>query len=132
MEVITIESRTYSLLMDKLDSIAGYVEETRLREKEQKTDGRKRDGRWMTNDEVCEMLEISPRTLQRYRTRRIIPYSMIGRRIRYPRKEVEHLHERWMVETPAARVDRMIEEHPLRNSPIKSYGKKRGNTGKDQ
>lgn len=139
MEVITIESDAYSLIMEKLDRIAGYMEETRQREgkwesceKGVRADGRKRDAMWMTNDEVREALEISPRTLQRYRTKGIIPYSMIERQIRYPREEIEHLRERCMVETPAARIDRMIAEHPLRNSQFRSHVKKGRNTGKNQ
>ena len=78
----------------------------------------------MTHKEVCEMLDISHRTLQRYRQKHIIPYSMIGRQIRYPRQAVESLRERWMVETPAAKIDRMIAEHPLHNRKNGSYGKK--------
>ena len=81
---------------------------------------------------VCEMLDISHRTLQRYRQKHIIPYSMIGRQIRYPRQAVESLRERWMVETPAAKIDRMIAEHPLHNRKNGSYGKKGRDTGKNQ
>ena len=139
MEVITIESKAYSLLMEKLDKITAYVEETRLceeahkcRGEELKTDGRKRSTKWMTNKEACEALEISPRTLQLYRTNRVISYSMIGKQIRYPRKEIEHFRDRWMVETPDTKIDRMITEHPLHTSKSKNYGKKRRNTGENE
>ena len=78
------------------------------------------------------LLDISPRTLQRYRQKHIIPYSMIGRQIRYPWQAVESLRERWMVETPAAKVDRMIAEHPLHNRKYGSFGKNGRDTGKNQ
>ena len=80
--------------------------------------------------EAC--LLYTSRTLQRYRQKHIIPYSMIGRQIRYPRQAVESLRERWMVETPAAKIDQMIAEHPLHNRKNGSYGKKGRDTGKNQ
>ena len=57
---------------------------------------------------------------------------MIERQIRYPRRAVESLRERWMVETPADKIDRMIAGHPLRNRKSNSYGKKGRDTGKDE
>lgn len=111
-------------------------EETERKRKEEAespaTKGRKADPKWMTHKEVCEALDISHRTLQRYRQKHIIPYSMIGRQIRYPRQAVESLRERWMVETPAAKIDRMIAEHPLHNRKNGSYGKKGRSAGKNQ
>ncbi len=125
MEIMTIESNAYRLLVEKIEKITAYVEESRNREETERkrkeeaespaAKGRKTDPKWMTHKEVCEMLDISHRTLQRYRQKHIIPYSMIGRQIRYPRQAVESLRERWMVETPAAKIDRMIAEHPLHN-----------------
>lgn len=122
---MTIESNAYRLLVEKIEKITAYVEESRNREETERkrkeeaespaAKGRKADPKWMTHKEVCEMLDISHRTLQRYRQKHIIPYSMIGRQIRYPRQAVENLCERWMVETPAAKIDRMIAEHPLHN-----------------
>ena len=88
--------------------------------------------RLFDNQDLCMLLQISKRTLQRYRQKHIIPYSMIGRQIRYPRQAVESLRERWMVETPAAKIDRMIAEHPLHNRKNGSYGKKGRSAGKNQ
>jgi hypothetical protein len=45
---------------------------------------------------------------------------------------VEQFRERWMRETPDKQIDRMIEQHPLHERKYKLYGKKRGNTGKDE
>ncbi len=88
--------------------------------------------RLFDNQDLCILLQISKRTLQRYRQKNIVPYSMIGRQIRYPRQAVESLRERWMVETPAAKIDRMIAEHPLHNRKNGSYGKKGRSAGKNQ
>ena len=133
MEIMTIESNAYRLLVEKIEKITAYVEESRNREETERkrkeeaespaTKGRKADPKWMTHKEVCEALDISHRTLQRYRQKHIIPYSMIGRQIRYPRQAVER---------PAAKIDRMIAEHPLHNRKNGSYGKKGRSAGKNQ
>ena len=133
MEIMTIESNAYRLLVEKIEKITAYVEESRNREETERkrkeeaespaTKGRKADPKWMTHKEVCEALDISHRTLQRYRQKNIVPYSMIGRQIRYPRQAVE---------TPAAKIDRMIAEHPLHNRKNGSYGKKGRSAGKNQ
>ena len=79
MEVITIESKAFAVLVEKIDGIAAYVQESRQRETEQQGQdekNRRKADKWMQNAEVCEYLEISPRTLQRYRTNRILPFSI--------------------------------------------------------
>ncbi len=88
---MTIESNAYRLLVEKIEKITAYVEESRNREETERkrkeeaespvTKGRKADPKWMTHKEVCEALDISHRTLQRYRQKNIVPYSMIGRQI---------------------------------------------------
>lgn len=117
MEIIAIESKAFATLVEKIEGIAAYVEASGTKEREQwpvaDKKGTRKAGLWMTGKEVCEQLEISPRTLQRYRTNRIIAYSICGRKIRYRRTDVEQFHERWIRETPDKLVDRMIEAYPL-------------------
>lgn len=135
MEVVTIESKAFAALVEKIDRIVAYVQASRQRELEQQgeeeNNHRKAD-KWMQNGEVCEYLEISPRTLQRYRTNQILPFSICGKKIRYRRTDVEQFRERWMRETPATLIDRMVEAHPLHERKNKLYGKKRGNTGTNE
>ena len=56
---------------------------------------RKNDGgrleRWLTGEEVCGQLRISPRTLQTLRDKRLIGYSQINRRFYYKQEEVKRL-----------------------------------------
>ena len=124
MEVITIESKAFAALVEKIDGIAAYVEESRQREQDgqqgQEEKNSRMTGKWMMGSEVCEYLEISPRT------------SICGKKIRYRRTDVEQFRERWMRETPDKQIDRMVEAHPLHERKYKLYGKKRGNTGKDE
>jgi hypothetical protein len=44
---------------------------------------------WMTGDQVCLLLRISKRSLQNYRTQRILPFSQIGRKIYYKASDIE-------------------------------------------
>lgn len=44
---------------------------------------------WYGNQEVCQLLRISLRTLQSYRDKGIIPYSQIGHKCYYKVKDIE-------------------------------------------
>ena len=46
---------------------------------------------FLTGKEVCEKLYISPRTLQDYRDRKIIPYTQFAGKILYKESEIERI-----------------------------------------
>ena len=46
---------------------------------------------FLTGKEVCERLYISPRTLQDYRDRGIIPYTQFAGKILYKESEIERI-----------------------------------------
>ena len=46
---------------------------------------------YLTGKEVCERLYISPRTLQDYRDRRIIPYTQFAGKILYKVSDLERM-----------------------------------------
>ena len=48
---------------------------------------------FLTSKDVCERLYISPRTLQDYRDRRIIPYTQFAGKILYKVSDLERLLE---------------------------------------
>ena len=48
---------------------------------------------FFTGKEVCERLYISPRTLQDYRDKRIIPYTQFAGKILYKASDLERLLE---------------------------------------
>ena len=48
---------------------------------------------FLTSKEVCERLYISPRTLQDYRDRKIIPYTQLAGKILYKESDLERLVE---------------------------------------
>ena len=52
--------------------------------------------RYLTNAEVCDLLKVSRRTLQRYRDEGRIAFSQVGATIRYKAADVERfLHENY-------------------------------------
>lgn len=48
---------------------------------------------FLTGKEVCERLYISPRTLQDYRDKRIIPYTQFAGKILYKASDLEKMLE---------------------------------------
>ena len=98
MEIMTIESNAYRLLVEKIEKITAYVEESRNREETERkrkeeaespvTKGRKADPKWMTHKEVCEALDISHRTLQRYRSEGALSYKTLGKKTYYSETDV--------------------------------------------
>jgi len=53
------------------------------------------------NDEVCKILDCSPRTLQIYRDKGLISFSQIGQKIWYTAKDVTEFLERHRVRSKA-------------------------------
>jgi len=49
---------------------------------------------FLTGKEVCERLYISPRTLQDYRDRRIIPYTQFAGKILYKQSDIQAMLEK--------------------------------------
>jgi hypothetical protein len=88
MEVITIESKAFKELMEKLDALSEYVYS-----KERPMAGSE-DEKWVDSQEICRFLKISGRTLQRLRTNGKITYSCIGGKYYYQIGEIKKLPSR--------------------------------------
>ena len=74
MEIVSIEKKTFEMMVASFNALAEKVAALRRR-----SDGGRME-RWLTGEEVCGQLRISPRTLQTLRDRRLIGYSQINRR----------------------------------------------------
>ena len=48
-------------------------------------------GDWLDNQDVCQMLDISPRTLQTLRDNGTLAYSQINRKVYYKPEDVESI-----------------------------------------
>ena len=85
MEVISIERSTYEELLTSFNSFVNQMKVMAGRG----TD--KRLGEWLDNQDVCQILNISPRTLQTLRQNGTLAYSQIEHKIYYKPEDVERI-----------------------------------------
>lgn len=85
MEVVIISKSKYEEMVGKLNRLSDRVNEI-LHKREGK-----RLSRWMDNQEVCQQLRISPRTLQTLRDNGTLAYSQIGHKIFYKPEDVQRI-----------------------------------------
>lgn len=83
MEIIVIEKKTFETLLSESQRLARQVEV--LSQKCQD----KRLQKWLTGEEVCDILKISQRTLQTMRSKHKICYCQLGRKFYYRPEEVK-------------------------------------------
>ena len=84
MEIINIEVRTFEAMATRFEQFAKRVEELCANKD-------KSLQKWLDNQEVCLLLNISKRTLQTYRDNGTLPYSQIGHKMYYKSEDVERV-----------------------------------------
>lgn len=85
MEVVIISKGKYEEMVGKLNLLSDRVNEII---------GKREKGmlsRWMDNQDVCQQLRISPRTLQTLRDNGTLAYSQIGHKIFYKPEDVQRI-----------------------------------------
>lgn len=87
MEIVSIEAKTFEELNNAFTSLIQKVKQLCNLQQD------KHLSEWLDNQDVCSILNISPRTLQSLRNSRKISYSQIERRIYYNRKDILALLE---------------------------------------
>lgn len=85
MEIIMIEARTFEAMMEGFETLAKKMEILCQQ------NGDKGMQKWFDNQEVCELLNISKRTLQTYRDKGLMPFSQIGHKMFYRPQDVEQV-----------------------------------------
>ncbi len=83
MDIIAIESKTF-------EQMKGRFEDFSKRVRNLCGDNQDKE-KWLGNDDVCGLLQISLRTLQSYRNNGILSYSQIGRKCHYRVSDIENL-----------------------------------------
>jgi hypothetical protein len=82
MEIVNIEAKTFEAMLSKFESFATRMEHLcRLY-------GDK-ESEWLDNQDVCMLLNISPRTLQTLRDNGTLAYSQINHKTYYKPQDVE-------------------------------------------
>lgn len=119
MDVITMESKAYKELDNKITAIADYIFNRLEAEKPNE------DDMWVDSYEVCTFLKISEKTLQRLRVSGTIAYSNIRGRYFYKVSEIRRMLEERLVKSNKENIDNLITNHQL-------YVKERRNLRKDK
>lgn len=88
MEIINVDSQAWEMMMARFEDFARRVE-TLCKCNEDKS-----LQKWLTNEDVCGILNVSKRTLQTYRDSGKLSYSQIGYKIYYRPEDVELLIEK--------------------------------------
>jgi hypothetical protein len=83
MDIVAIEGKAFGEMKQRFEAFIKQVQTIcgNKREKE----------KWLTNNDICQLLHISLRTLQSYRNNGTLPYSQIGHKCYYKTSDVEQL-----------------------------------------
>ena len=87
MDTVTINLKEWEELSRKIDRIAGFIEQY---EERLPSD----DSAWLNEREVCNFLQTSTKTLQRFRNRGEVKFSTIGKKHFYKVNDIKALMER--------------------------------------
>jgi hypothetical protein len=91
MEIIAIERKTFEQM---IQSFEGFVSQVR------NLCGNDRNNeKWLDNEAVCKLLQISKRTLQSYRDNGTIPFSQIGHKCYYKTSDIEQFINKQQIKT---------------------------------
>lgn len=82
--VMLVNETGYRTLLEKLESLENKLK--LLTEKQQPL-----SETWLDNQEASQLLKVSYRTLQNYRDRGVLPYTMLGGKIYYSAEAIEKI-----------------------------------------
>ena len=85
MEVISIERSTYEELLTSFNSFVAQMKAMASRGNDKKL------GDWLDNQDVCQILNISPRTLQTLRDNGTLAFSQINHKVYYKLEDVKKI-----------------------------------------
>ncbi|KAA6336619.1 hypothetical protein EZS27_015249 [termite gut metagenome] len=83
MDIIAIERNAFNQMIQRFEDFSKQVKSF--------CGNSQNNEQWLSNKEVCELLQISPRTLQSYRDNGTLLYSQIGRKCYYRVLDIENL-----------------------------------------
>lgn len=82
MDIISIDASIFNSLLSELKSLAAEAQNISNSEDY-------RLQKWLDNQDVCQILNVSKRTLQNYRDNGTLPFTMIDRKAYYKPVDVE-------------------------------------------
>jgi hypothetical protein len=85
MEILFMEAHTFEAMMTRFELFIRKVDNLCERSKDKALQA------WLDNQDVCEILNISKRTLQAYRDNGTLSYTQINHKMFYKTEDVERL-----------------------------------------
>ncbi len=107
MEIVTMESAAFKILVEKIDQIATHIKE---RDKSQEPP----NDEVLTRAEVCNILQISISTLYRLRKSEQIDYIIVKGRCMYSRKGVNRYIERCRIAVGNLTIEQMKSNYNIK------------------
>ena len=101
MDVITIESKAFEEIIQKLDKIEGFVKDY------------SNDEEWVDEYEICRYLKISKRTLQRLRKKQMLNFSMTTGKPHYTIGELRRMLKEGLVRSNPDNLQTLINNFNL-------------------
>jgi hypothetical protein len=86
MEIINIEAHTFEAMVTRFEQFVKRID-TLCNRKDKTLQ------KWLDNQDVCQILNISKRTLQTYRDNGTFPYSPINYKMYYKSEDVQRVME---------------------------------------
>lgn len=94
MDCILIETRAY----DELHALVSRLT-SRISDLAAMSNVPPLPQRWMTPEEVCKALSITPRALQYYRLRGIVPFTFIGNKVLFKEADIRRVLDSNLIKT---------------------------------
>ncbi len=85
MRIINIEKSVFEKMMERFNSFAQRVDIICCKNRD------KSMAKWLDNQDVCIILNISKRSLQTYRDNDTIPFTQIGHKIYYKSEDIDRI-----------------------------------------
>ncbi len=106
MEVITIETKAFRRIMERLEVMEEYICQARLGQKAVLA-----DDDWVDSAAVCRYLRICDKTLQRLRLDGKISYSVIGKKNYYQIAEIKRCLKEHIIRRPEEMIEGLIGQY---------------------
>ena len=113
-----MEKSDFDILLGRIEEIAEHIRKSETAKSSGST------ARWISNREVMDILGVSSRTLQRYRATGRISYSIIGKKCRYRRSDVEQALKACMVNGTEEKPDGLRRQYLVRTGKPENRQKK--------
>ena len=118
MDMIMMEKSDFDRLSGQIEEILRYI---RKQKEVTNSDG---TDRWLSNQEAMDILGVSARTLQRYRSIGRITFSMIGKKCRYRLSDLDQALQKYRVNRSETNPDELRRQYLARMGQMPEIPKK--------